>query len=176
MILLVHDELQIRVNGELQTSQIDEFNLSSSDSEINDILSEIKNIFNNIKEDIKNGFDVGIEKIADEVKSLQEFYITSNGSVKSGNLLSSIEIRQQGRNDYLIGTIITEIYPLCIENGRKEVRPVNAKVLRWYDGSSPVFSMYSSATKPKPFVQPSFEDIEDKALDILSEALDNVIY
>lgn len=172
---MTNEELQIKVNLETDFNSIENLNLSSSDSEVDDILDEIKNMFLNVKSDVEQGLEEGMQTIAETIKGLQEKYIKINNSISTGALLNSINIEKIGKYEYLIGTSIEDIYPLTIEYGRDEVRPKSAKVLRWYNKSGDVvFSYYSSATKPKPFVQPSFDDIENEVENILMGAISNV--
>lgn len=49
-------------------------------------------------------------------------------------------------------------YSRFIETGRREVRPVRAKVLRWIGPSGkPVYAMRSKATKPDPAYQNAYK-------------------
>lgn len=106
--------------------------------------------------------------IGETQKSYQEQYIRMNGTVKTGMMLNSVEITEDGMGTVHVGNTASSIegfpYPLAIETGRRTVYPVNRKWLRWFEGGNPVFAKKSSATTAKPFVEPSqmstMEDVE----------------
>ena len=98
--------------------------------------------------------------------------IAGNGSIFNGDLLKSIEIEEEGDYSYVVGTNIEHFYPLCVEKGRGEVKPINAPFLQWQnlDGSW-VRTHYSSPAKPRPFVKPAYETTKSEAIDIVKEAI-----
>ena len=90
------------------------------------------------------------------------------------NSLTGKQIEELSDTSYLVGTSITHFYPLCVEKGRGEVRPVNAKVLHWFTLSgNEVFSMYSSPAPPRPFVKPAYEQTQSEAQDIIQKSIFN---
>ena len=92
----------------------------------------------------------------------------------TNRLLNSIDIEDESDTSYVIGTNITEFYPLCVEKGRGEVRPIRAQYLHWFTLSGKeIFSKYSSPAKPRPFVKPAFEETSRRALDIVIGAIYN---
>ena len=164
-------ELDTQVNVKSDTSELDE---------LIDFLGEDKvfepalKIAERYKTGIEEGSKEGAETIAKRVKSLQELAIASNGSIGTMNLINSIEIEEQSDTSYLVGTTITHFYPLCVEKGRGEVRPVYAKVLHWFTLSgNEVFSMYSSPASPRPFVKPAYEQTSSEAGDIVKTCIFN---
>lgn len=166
------DELDIEFTVNTDYGNIDELiNEASASHECFNPIVEILNEFKNqIDEDIKRGS----EEIAERTKSIQESIIQANGSVASGQLLESIEIEKKGDFNYIIGTSITDFYPLTVEKGRGAVRPINTKALHFYVNDEEVFTKYSSPSQPKPFVEPTFNQIQNEALDIIRENLTNV--
>lgn len=105
--------------------------------------------------------------VAERLQSNQEIIISTKHYI-TGMMANSVDISQDG-NDYLVGNTAMSVdgfpYPLAIETGRREVFPVEKKVLRWFSGGSVVFSKHSSAVGPDPFVEPSINttltDIEE---------------
>ena len=85
-----------------------------------------------------------------------------------------IEVEEKSETNYIIGTNITHFYPLCVEFGRGEVRPIRAKALHWFTLSgTEIFSQYSSPAPPRPFVKPAFEETNNRAVDIVKVAIYN---
>jgi hypothetical protein len=109
--------------------------------------------------------------VAERLQSNQETIISTKHYI-TGMMANSVDISQDGR-DYLVGNTAHSIegfpYPLAIETGRREVFPVEKKVLRWFEGGmiggTPIFARHSGSVTADPFVQPSIdttiEDIEE---------------
>ena len=166
-------ELDTEVNVKLDTSELDELiQLLNEDP----IFAPAVEIAERYKRGLEEGSKLGAKTIAETDKSLQELAIGTNATFTDagGGLLRSIEIQDESDTNYIIGTNITHFYPLCVEFGRSEVRPVNAKVLHWFTLSgNEVFSMYSSPAPPRPFVKHAFEETSNRAVDIVKEAIFN---
>jgi hypothetical protein len=155
-------EITTRVHVELDTSELDNaLSVIQSDEILSEIglaeeLEETKETLTNLKEPLA-------EAVAEALQSNQEMIISSKHHV-SGMMAESVDITEDG-DDYLVGNTASSVdgfpYPLAIETGRREVYPVDAKVLRWFEGgdfSKPVFARRSSSVKADPFVEPSIED------------------
>ena len=109
--------------------------------------------------------------VAERLQSNQETIISTKHYI-TGMMANSVDISQDGR-DYLVGNTAHSIdgfpYPLAIENGRRDVFPVEKKVLRWFEGGmiggTPIFARHSGSVAADPFVEPSInttiEDIEE---------------
>ena len=139
-------------------------------------LNELDNIINNISDNwmfnplreqllsIKQSY----EQVADELPEIvgEKFVEIAKeqiSSLSSGNstgmMGGSIELSPDGERSVLIAETAESAdgfpYPLAFEKGRREVVPVEARVLRWWSGGgfsgTPIFSMRSSATPPRPF-------------------------
>ena len=122
------DELDTEVNVTLDTVELDEL----IDFFANDpIFEPAVEIAQRYKNGIIEGSKAGAKAIAEVDKSLQELAIATNATMFSNNLLNSIEITKESETNYIIGTNITHFYPLCVEKGRREVRPIRAKFLHW---------------------------------------------
>ena len=166
------DELDTKVNVNLNTNELDELiELLSGDP----IFAPAVEIAQRYKKGIEEGSKIGARKIAETDKSLQELAIATNATfttTDNGGLLRSIEIEDESETSFIIGTNITHFYPLCVEKGRTEVRPIKAKYLHWFTLSGDeIFSKYSSPAPPRPFVKPAFEQTESRAIDIVKEAI-----
>ena len=128
-----------------------------SQTSIADKLLEKKNQLDNLEEPVA-------EAVAERLQSNQEMIISSKHYI-TGMMANSVDISQDGR-DYLVGNTAHSIdgfpYPLAIETGRREVFPVEKKVLRWFEGGmiggTPIFARHSSSVAADPFVQPSIDD------------------
>lgn len=152
------DELNNTYHVDVETDGIDEMINSLNEGELSDLFSDAVTALETMKTELTKGASDCIEEIGNLDRSFQEFYINSNASVVTGALLNSIDSTSLDDNTYEVGTLIEHFYPLCVEFGRGEVRPVNAKILHWVQDGKDVFSMYSSPSTPKPFAQPAFND------------------
>lgn len=117
------------------------------------------------------------ETISQNLSSHQE-QIISMKHYKTGMMANSVDVTADGDGQYLVGNTATSIdgfpYPLAIETGRREVTPINAKYLRWYDGGNIVFSKYSSAVPADPYVQPSIDATDDEVNSIIDNFYNNI--
>lgn len=168
------NELDTKVNVKLDTIELDEL-IQVLDGD--PIFKPAVEIAERYKKGLEEGSKVGAKTIAETDKSLQELAIATNATfttAENGGLLRSIEIEDESDTSYVIGTNIAHFYPLCVEFGRSEVRPVRAKILHWFTLSgNEVFSMYSSPAPPRPFVKPAYEETTNRAVDIVKEAIFN---
>ena len=166
------DELDTKVNINLNTDELDEFIEFLESDPIFEPAVELAHKYRN---GIVEGSKIGAKRVSETNKSLQELAIATNAtftSTSNGSLLRSIEIEEESETSFIIGTNIAHFYPLCVEKGRSEVRPVYKKVLHWYTLSGDeVFSKYSSPAPPRPFVKPAFEETTSRAVDIVKEAI-----
>ena len=119
------------------------------------------------------------QAIAETQKSYQEQFIRMNQSVKTGMMLNSTEITEDGMGTVHIGNTASSVdgfpYPLSIEYGRGPVYPVEKKVLRWFgDNGEPIFRKSAGPAKAKPFVEPSQENTLEDVDKIVDEFMKNV--
>lgn len=141
--------------------------------ESNDVLGDIASMLSDLKADIETGAEIGIENLAEKNQSLQEDFITSNGSIVSGNLVSSILIDEYSSTEYYIGTFVD--YAKFVEEGRGPVYPVSKKALYFQIGGTDVFAKSVRPAKARPFVEPAFRQTENIAIETIEEAINNVI-
>ncbi|WP_296874612.1 hypothetical protein [uncultured Methanobrevibacter sp.] len=164
-------ELDTKVNVSLDTSELEDLiQILGEDP----IFAPAVEIAERYKKGLEDGSKLGARKIAETNKSLQELAIATNATFTNagGGLLRSIEIQEESDTSFIIGTNITHFYPLCVEKGRGEVRPIKAKALHWFTLSGDeVFSQYSSPAPPRPFVKPAYEETTNRAVDIVKEAI-----
>jgi len=156
-------EITTRVTVKVHSEAIDE---AISRVESDKFLSQCPSIAEKLRQK-KEQLD-GLEEpvahaVAETLQSNQEIIISTKHYI-TGMMAGSVDITQDGR-DYLVGNTATSVdgfpYPLAIETGRREVFPVEKKVLRWFEGgdfSKPVFARHSSAVPADPFVKPSIDD------------------
>ena len=159
-------------------------------------LNELDNVISNIPDNwmfdplreqllsIKRSY----EEVADELPEIvsEKFVeiakdqITSLSNADStGMMAGSIELLPDGERSVLIAETAESPegfpYPLAFEKGRREVVPVEARVLRWWIGGgfsgTPIFSMRSSATHPRPFWANTEAAIQYVAEHIVGEEL-----
>ena len=166
------DELDTKVNVNLNTDELDEFiEFLESDP----VLKPAVELAQKYRNGIVEGSKIGAKRVSEANKSFQELAIASNAtftSTSEGSLLRSIEIEKESETSFIIGTNIAHFYPLCVERGRREVRPVYKKFLHWYTLSGDeVFSKYSSPAPPRPFVKPAYERTVSEGVDIVKEAI-----
>jgi len=164
------DDLGTIVRVELSTDSID---ATISYCEGIDIFEEIGGMLTTLKDDIQSGAEDGIEDVADKTKSLQEDFITSNGSIVTGELIGSITVDATSSTEYYIGTPLD--YAKYVEYGRGAVVPVNASILHFEIDGDDVFTNYSGPSQRKPFVEPAFQQINSEAVNIIDEAINNAI-
>ena len=173
-------EITTRVSVEIDTSSIDDaLNILQSDEVLSEIpsladeLNERKTQLNNLQ------LPLG-EAVSKGLKSNQEMIISSKHYV-TGMMANSVDIMQDGA-DFLVGNTASSVdgfpYPLAIETGRRDIYPINAKVLRWFEGgdfSKPVFARHASSVDPDPFVEPSIDDTIWDIDEIFDSIFDEVI-
>lgn len=169
-------DIDITVNSNTDDLQqvINQCNTSVGDAKISAMFSEIAEVLTLFKNDFDRGVDEGAFELADTSRSLQELTIALNGSIAHQKLIDSIKIEEQGKNHYLVGTTIEHFYPLTIEKGRGEVRPINYQFLHYFTLSGKeIFSKYSRPTTPKPYVEPTFNEVVSRAESIMRRNIDN---
>ena len=103
---------------------------------------------------IDGDLDQALIILADDIISEARSNLQNNQHVYTGELNASIEITEQGKGYVVVGTKIP--YAWYIEYGRGPVRPINAKFLHYFtkDGKE-IFSKFSAATEPSPFLEPA---------------------
>ena len=131
------------------------------------------------KDDLESAGHEVAKSIGETQKSYQEQFIRMNQSVKTGMMLNSTEITEDGMGTVHIGNTASSVdgfpYPLSIEYGRGPVYPVDKKVLRWFgDNGEPIFRKSAGPAKAKPFVEPSQENTLEDVDKIVDEFMKNV--
>ena len=158
------DELDTLITIDVDTSELNE-----ASSVLDDYFTtELADYFNDLTEDMETGSRKVVEDLATRNRSFQQQIINDVCDNPSGMLASSIQEEAQDEYTYLIGTIINDIYPLCVEKGRGPVYPINAQALAFYSSDGElIFRKSVGLAKPRPFVAPAFErtlDITDTML------------
>ena len=166
------DELDTEVDVDVDTSELDQ--LIDFFKEDPAFAPGVK-IAEKFKKGIEKGSKKGAYEVAEFNRSMQELAIAMHGNLGSPpKLINSIKVEKKNETSYLVGTTIAHFYPLCVEYGRREVRPVKAKALRWETPSGKiVFAKKSKASKPYPFVKPAFEQTSREVKDIIKVEIYN---
>ena len=157
----------------------DAIKLAESDKLISTAGSDVLDHLHKTKNDLETmGHDVA-KSIGETQKSYQEQFIRMNGTIRTGMMLNSTEITEDGRGTVHVGNTASSVdgfpYPLAIEHGRGPVYPINAKVLRWWDkGGNIVFARSAGPAKARPFVAPSQEYTLDDVNKIVDEYMNNI--
>lgn len=148
------DELDIEITVDVDTTDLDKF--SNLDSQL---FGEIISKAETIKKAFEDGSKRGVSEIAKRTKSIQEQALEDTGRhpYSRGRLSSSIQSEERDEYTFVVGTTIAHFYPLAVEKGRVEVRPIKARALHWVMPSGEeVFAMKSKATDGTPFVEPTY--------------------
>ena len=166
-------EITTRITVNIDTSELDDaLNVIQSDEILSDLPSLVDDLENCKSKLISFKEPIG-SAVAEQLSTNQEDIISSKHYI-TGMMANSVDITGDGR-DYLVGNTATSYdgfpYPLAIETGRREVYPIDAKVLRWFNGGQPVFSHYSSGVDADPFVQPSIDETKYEIEQIVSDII-----
>lgn len=172
-------ELTTRITVKVNSDSVDEgINRIESDPYLSRCPSIVEAL-NNVKTKLQDLEEPVASSVAERLQSNQEIIISTKHYI-TGMMANSVDISQDGR-DYLVGNTAMSYdgfpYPLAIETGRREVFPINAKVLRWFEGGiggTPVFAKHSSSVAADPFVGPSIDTTITDIEEIVSEELRKV--
>jgi hypothetical protein len=173
-------ELTTRITVKVNSDSVDEgINRIESDPYLSRCPSIVEAL-NNVKTKLQDLEEPVASSVAERLQSNQEIIISTKHYI-TGMMANSVDISQDGR-DYLVGNTATSVdgfpYPLAIETGRREVFPIDAKVLRWFEGGqiggTPVFAKRSGSVAADPFVGPSIDTTITDIEEIVSEELKKV--
>ena len=170
MKLGTHPQLDTSVEVDLDVSELDQLIVAF---EGNDVFEPAVDIAKKFRDGIRKGSRAGAYKVADKTRAFQELTIALNANLFHNKLIKSIKVEKKDATHYLVGTNIAHFYPLCVELGRKKVVPIRKKYLKWTTLSGKtIFAKESKASKPYPFVKPTFEKMNDgTGRDIIKEAI-----
>lgn len=164
-------DLTTRITAKVNTESIDDAISKIASDKYLSQCSSLTEMLENKKTQLENLEQPVAESVAERLQSNQETIISTKHYI-TGMMANSVDISQDGR-DYLVGNTAHSIdgfpYPLAIETGRREVFPVEKKMLRWFEGGviggTPIFAKRSGSVAADPFVEPSInttiEDIEE---------------
>lgn len=132
------------------------------------------------RKELESQSDALAYRVSEYLSSFQSQIIAMK-KVDTGMAKNSVDIMKESLSSYLVGNTATSVegfpYPLAIEKGRKEVRPIDARALRWWDKDTGeiVFSKKSKAVAPYPFVDGSIRKTEGKVSEAVDEYLNKVM-
>lgn len=156
------DNPKVNLTVEVNTTE-----LENTTTNFNGLNEALKNIANKIN----LGAEKGAEQLANEIKSLQQTYLTLGDHVWTGELYNSIET-EGGSLSYSIGSNLDGYSPNVIENGRGDVYPIHASFLHYVtrDGDE-VFSRHSGPFKADPYVEPSAETARNMGANFILDVI-----
>lgn len=122
----------------------EEFGYDKSDKQLGTILTNAK-----------KRYGTYLEGLGDAIVSEARSNLQNDQHVVRGDLVASVGILEDNEgNDILVGSPLP--YAGIIEDGRPEVKPVNAKVLHWKDkDGNDVFSKSSAEVPASPWLLPA---------------------
>lgn len=168
------EQLDTEIGIEMELDELEKA-INSCDG---DYFDDVVEYLIEVKENIEKGSQEAVHLLATNNRSFQQQLLSdlSLHPYATGALSSSIVEEQLDEYSWLIGTTITHFYPLTVEYGRNEIRPVNAKVLFFYSLSGePVFTKYVRPSEPKPFVAPAYENTLNEAENVVIECIGKVL-
>lgn len=170
------EELAVTVKGELTVEGIDQLISELENNDLGLFHTLIPRLVQ-LKQDLQTATGNGVGRVAELLKESEEAFIQANDSIMSGKLLGSITVEQNGEMEYKVGTNLEEFYPICVELGRGEVRPLGPGYpLHWVDKSgNDIFRYYAGPASPRPFVAPAITAAKTNIEPIFMEEIKNVI-
>jgi len=104
--------------------------------------------------DLDGDLNQALMLLADDIIQEARSNLQNDTHVYTGELNASIGVLESGPNYIVVGSRLP--YAGYIEYGRGPVRPINKKFLHYFtkDGKE-VFSTFSKATEPSPFLEPA---------------------
>jgi len=114
--------------------------------------------------------DSALDQLANEIISEARSNLQNDTHVYTGELNASIKVLDKGSHYVIVGSELP--YAGYIEYGRGPVRPINAEYLHYFtkDGKE-IFSKFSKATEPSPFLEPAVISKSNKFQDVVVEQL-----
>jgi len=110
----------------------------------------LSELVDNLEGDLNQALLILADDIIQEARS----NLQNSTHVYTGELNASISVLETGPNYIVVGSRLP--YAVYIEFGRGPVRPINKKFLHYFtkDGKE-IFSKFSKATEPSPFLFPA---------------------
>ena len=172
--------ISVKVDTDAIDDSIDLMNgdpiLSSCFGEVIDHLTAKKAELNKVADPVAYAVSENLQSHQSQIISIKHY--------KTGLMMNSVDITQDGDAQYLVGNTATSIdgfpYPLAIEKGSKShwVAPKTFDALHWEDKDGEHWSKghMVSGIKADPFVQPSIDmtnaDVESIVDDYINKILD----
>lgn len=155
------NELDTEVSVDVDTSDLEQI-LNLDENIFAPVIAKAEKLI----ELINDGSKEGVDDISTRNRSFQQQYVIENCKFPTGMLSSSIQKQEiDGGYGFIVGTIISHIYPMSVEYGA-DIYPKTKKVLRFlappdWDGDTDedgfVF-LKEAHPKPHPYVAPAYDD------------------
>ena len=176
-------EITTTVTVQTKSTDLDKsIDLLKSDEITLTCFSDVIEHLENTKNQLDNVSDEMALAVSESLQSHQSQIISMKHRF-TGMMMNSVDITKDGQAKYLVGNTATSVegfpYPLAIETGRREVFPINAKMLRWWTGAwfsgDVVFAKRSSSVPADPFVQPSIDLTMGTVEEIINNFMNNLL-
>lgn len=135
-------------------------------------MEKTRRVLNGTIHELDDDVNKLLHQLGNDIVSDAKSNLQNNTHVYTGELNASIRILNETKDSLEVGSDIP--YAGYIEYGRGPVRPVNAKFLHYFtkDGKE-IFSKFSKATEPSPFLEPAVINKTNKFVDIFAENMTN---
>ena len=98
---------------------------------------------------------------------------------KTGNLQRSIleDVQDSGMQGIVYVDNVSAPYGIFMEMGTSphDIYPVNARALFWPGADHPYRMVHHPGTAPRPFMQPAFEENQDKVISMFQDMMEAVV-
>lgn len=174
-------QITTRVSAELDTKELDDaIKLIESNPIAVQLYGDVKDYLL----ETKGKADISVDPLASTLsKRLQDnqYHRIKAYHRNTGMMANSVDITHESKGSYLVGNTATSYdgfpYPLAIETGRREVRPLNEDGwLRWWNKQGEiVFAKRSKAVKGDPYVEDSIS-MTDRQVDKVVDSWFNAVF
>lgn len=174
-------QITTRVSAEVDTKELDKaISLIGSDNIMSNVFGEVRDYLLEVKKKGEDGVDPLASTLTKRLQDNQYHRIKAYHR-NTGMMANSVDITHESKGSYLVGNTATSYdgfpYPLAIETGRREVRPLKeGGWLRWWNKQGDiVFAKRSKAVKGDPYVEDSIA-MTDRQVDKVVESWFNVVF
>ena len=174
-------QITTRVTAEADTRELDKaIKLIESNSIASHLYGDVRDYLLQTKKKADDGVDPLASTLSKRLQDNQYHRIKAYHR-NTGMMANSVDITHETKGSYLVGNTAMSYdgfpYPLAIETGRREVRPLEeGKWLRWWNKQGEiVFAKKSKAVKGDPYVEDSIA-MTDRQVDKVVEGWFNQVF